>query len=120
MSPRARAVPRVVLEDEVIAQIAELPAELTSNLGNVDIGERRIAVRISRNCESGRARMGRAPPCGRLSESQRHGERGEELPSSEHWRLVVMIRGIPDRVVPALQTGSLVLRRDSPEIAKEI
>ena len=53
----------------MIAQIAELPAELTSNLRHVDIRERRIAVRISRNGES-RSGRGRAPPvadCPRVS-----------------------------------------------------
>jgi hypothetical protein len=70
---RVRAVPRVVFEDEVITQIAELPTALTSNRSSIDSGKRRIAVRSSRNRESGWGRMGRAPPRGRLSDSQRHG-----------------------------------------------
>jgi len=49
MPPGVRAVPRVVLEDEVIAKIGELPAELTSNRRDVDGRQRRIAVGISRN-----------------------------------------------------------------------
>ena len=68
----------------MIAQIAELPPELTPNRRNIDSGERRITVRSSRNRESGRGRMGRPSPRGRLPESQRHGERGEKLPSTEH------------------------------------
>jgi hypothetical protein len=75
----------------VIAQIAEEPTELTSDLRSIDRGERRIAVRISRNRESGWDRIGRAPPGGPLSDSQRQGERGEELTSSEHERLATMI-----------------------------
>jgi hypothetical protein len=85
--PRVRAIPWVVLEDEVIAQIAESLPELTPNRGSIDSGERGIAVRSSRNGESGRGRMGGAPPRSRLAERQRHGDRGEELPTSEHQRL---------------------------------
>src|SRR4029450_1533008 len=91
VSPGVRAVPRVVLEDEVIAQIAELPAELTSNLHNIHGGERRKAVRISWLGASTRDRIGRTPSRGRLPERQRDRERGEELASSEHERLAAMI-----------------------------
>ena len=92
MSPRVRAVPRVVLEDEVIAEIAELPPQLTSDLRHIDGRERRKAVRIARKRAPARVRIGRTSSCRRLSESQWYGERGEELPSiEEHGRLSAML-----------------------------